>query len=85
MGDGEQQLIERAGRGDRNAFARLYDRYAPLIRAVCFDLTSDAIASEDLAEDRRLGRASASLRLRVHVGPSASGRGLVSANLPVDG
>ena len=47
----EPTLVEAAQRGDRQAFAALYDRYAPLIRAVCFDLTGDSALSDDLAQD----------------------------------
>jgi RNA polymerase sigma-70 factor (ECF subfamily) len=47
--------------GDRNAFAELYDRWAGLIRAMCFDVTRDLDTAEELAQEvflralRRLG------------------------------
>ena len=47
----EQTLVEAARRGDRDAFAALYDRFAPLIRAICFDLTGDSAACDDLTQD----------------------------------
>ena len=47
----EQTLVEAARQGDRDAFAALYDRFAPLIRAICFDLTGDSAACDDLAQD----------------------------------
>lgn len=37
--------------GDRAAFAELYDRWARLIRAVCFGTTHDLDAAEDLAQE----------------------------------
>lgn len=47
----ERTLVEAARQGDRDAFAALYDRFAPLIRAICFDLTGDSAACDDLAQD----------------------------------
>ena len=35
--------------GDRAAFAELYDRRAPLIRAICFDGTHDLEAAAEIA------------------------------------
>jgi RNA polymerase sigma-70 factor (ECF subfamily) len=47
----ERQLVERARRGDRDAYAALYDRYARLIRAVCYDTTGDMEHAQDLAQE----------------------------------
>ncbi len=47
--------------GDQAAFGELYDRYAPLVRAVCYDATGDLTEAQDLAQEvflrayRRLG------------------------------
>lgn len=37
--------------GDSEAFGRLYDRYARLIRAVCFDTTQDLGQANDLCQE----------------------------------
>jgi len=47
----ERTLVEAARQGDREAFGALYDQYAPLIRAVCFDLTGDSTVCHDLTQD----------------------------------
>jgi RNA polymerase sigma-70 factor (ECF subfamily) len=44
-------LVQGVLSGDRNAFAELYDRWAGLIRAMCFDVTRDLDTAEDLAQD----------------------------------
>jgi RNA polymerase sigma-70 factor (ECF subfamily) len=38
-------------RGDRSAFAELYDRRARLIRAICFDATRDMQIASELTQD----------------------------------
>lgn len=47
--DGE--LVAAALRGDRTAFAELYDRRARLIRAVCFNTTGDLHSAADLTQE----------------------------------
>ncbi|MFA6133943.1 MAG: sigma-70 family RNA polymerase sigma factor [Phycisphaerae bacterium] len=47
----DQDLVSAALAGDRQACGALYDRYAPLIRAICFDRTGDVSQSEDLCQD----------------------------------
>ena len=37
--------------GDKTAYAQLYDRYARLVRAVCFDTTRNLNEAQDLAQD----------------------------------
>ena len=37
--------------GDKNAYGALYDRYAPLVRAVCYDHTGNVADAQDLAQD----------------------------------
>ena len=53
--------MERACTGDHAAFAVLYDRYAPLVRSICFESTADLNAAQDLAQEvflRAYGRLS---------------------------
>jgi RNA polymerase sigma-70 factor, ECF subfamily len=58
----DRQLIETVLEGQQEAYGRLYDRYAPLIRSVCYDATRDLNEAQDLAQDvfvrayERLGR-----------------------------
>jgi RNA polymerase sigma-70 factor (ECF subfamily) len=47
----EATLVQGVLSGDRNAFAELYDRWAGLIRAMCFDATRDLDTAEDLAQE----------------------------------
>jgi RNA polymerase sigma-70 factor (ECF subfamily) len=44
-------LARAALRGDRSAFAELYDRRARWIRAICFDTTNDLDAAADLTQE----------------------------------
>jgi RNA polymerase sigma-70 factor (ECF subfamily) len=37
--------------GDRQAYGQLYDRYAPLVRAVCYDQVRNLADAQDLAQD----------------------------------
>jgi len=36
---------------DKAAYEKLYDRYAPLVRAVCYDYTGNLADAQDLAQD----------------------------------
>jgi RNA polymerase sigma-70 factor, ECF subfamily len=47
----ERELVRAVLAGDRTAYGTLYDRYAPLIRAVCYDRTHDLSEAQDLAQD----------------------------------
>jgi RNA polymerase sigma-70 factor (ECF subfamily) len=47
----DEVLVRSTLAGDRRAFACLYDRYAQLVRAICYDMTSDIDRSEDLCQD----------------------------------
>lgn len=51
MPDSLLPLIEQARRGERAAFAQLYDRFAPLVRTVCFDRTGDWHATMDVTHE----------------------------------
>ena len=67
----DAELVRRATAGDASAFGVLYDRYARVIRAVCFETTGDVSAAQDLAQEVFL-RAYAklrSLRKRERFGP----------------
>jgi RNA polymerase sigma-70 factor (ECF subfamily) len=56
------ELVARAKAGDRQAFAALYDQFAPLIRSVGYDATGCLQESEDLCQEvflqayRKLGQ-----------------------------
>jgi RNA polymerase sigma-70 factor (ECF subfamily) len=47
----DRQLVEAALDGRPEAYGRLYDRYAPLIRSACYDTTRDLSEAQDLAQD----------------------------------
>jgi RNA polymerase sigma-70 factor (ECF subfamily) len=49
--DDDARLVERTLEGDNAAFGLLYDRYARVIRAVCFDATGDVGAARELTQD----------------------------------
>lgn len=59
---GDKALIQAVFTGEKEAFGELYDRYAPLVRAVCYDKTGNLADAQDLAQDvflrayERLGR-----------------------------
>jgi RNA polymerase sigma-70 factor, ECF subfamily len=44
-------LVRRTLRGDLEAFGNLYERYARLVRAVCWDATRDLSEAQDLAQE----------------------------------
>lgn len=44
-------LVQGVIDGDKDAFGALYDRWAGLIRAMCFDTTHDLEAAEELAQE----------------------------------
>lgn len=44
-------LVLGVCKGDRAAFAELYDRRARLVRAVCYDETRDSSAAADLTQE----------------------------------
>ena len=47
----DKTLIEAVLAGEKSAYEKLYDRYAPLIRAVCYDTTGNLTDAQDLAQD----------------------------------
>ena len=44
-------LVRAVLAGDKAAYENLYDRYAPLIRAVCYDTAGNLADAQDLAQD----------------------------------
>ncbi|MBN2590595.1 MAG: sigma-70 family RNA polymerase sigma factor [Sedimentisphaerales bacterium] len=44
-------LVEAVFEGEKAAFEELYDRYGPLVRAVCYDTTGNIADAQDLAQD----------------------------------
>jgi RNA polymerase sigma-70 factor (ECF subfamily) len=44
-------LVEAVLEGEKAAFEELYDRYGPLVRAVCYDTTGNLADAQDLAQD----------------------------------
>ncbi|MBN1488936.1 MAG: sigma-70 family RNA polymerase sigma factor [Phycisphaerae bacterium] len=47
----DANLVRAVLDGDRSAYAGLYDRHAPLIRAICHDATGDLASAQDLAQE----------------------------------
>ena len=47
----DKALIRAVFAGDKAAYEKLYDRYAPLVRAVCYDTTGNIADAQDLAQD----------------------------------
>jgi RNA polymerase sigma-70 factor (ECF subfamily) len=47
----DSQLVRGARQGDTTAYAALYDRYARLVRAICFDVTGDLEHAQDLGQE----------------------------------
>jgi RNA polymerase sigma-70 factor, ECF subfamily len=49
--DDVRQLVLRAKGGDRDAFACLYDEFAPLVRAIAYDAAGCLHEAEDLCQE----------------------------------
>ncbi len=47
----DKTLIRAVFAGEKAAYETLYDRYAPLVRAVCYDTTGNFADAQDLAQD----------------------------------
>jgi RNA polymerase sigma-70 factor, ECF subfamily len=47
----DKLFVQLARAGDRDACAALYDRYAGLMRAICFDTTGNLEHAQDLAQE----------------------------------
>jgi len=48
---GDRKLIQAVFAGEKAAYEKLYDRYAPLVRAICCDTTRNLADAQDLAQD----------------------------------
>ena len=44
-------LVRAVFAGDKAAYGKLYDRYAPLVRAICYDAVGNLADAQDLAQD----------------------------------
>ncbi|MBN2272388.1 MAG: sigma-70 family RNA polymerase sigma factor [Sedimentisphaerales bacterium] len=47
----DEMLVRAVLAGEREAYEKLYDRYAALVRAVCYDTTRNLADAQDLAQD----------------------------------
>ena len=47
----DQILVRAVLAGRKDAYEKLYDRYASLVRAVCYDTTRNLADAQDLAQD----------------------------------
>lgn len=47
----DSQLVADSLVGNRDSFGRIYDRYAQLVRAVCFETTGSLADSNDLSQE----------------------------------
>ena len=60
----DRELIQAVFAGDKAAYEKLYDRYAPLVRAVCYDMTGTLVDAQDLDRPIILQALSADLPCR---------------------
>ena len=47
----DEMLVRAVLAGQNTAYEKLYDRYAPLVRAICYDGTRNLADAQDLAQD----------------------------------
>jgi len=47
----DRELIQAVFAGEKAAYEKLYDHYAPLVRAICYDTTRNLADAQDLAQD----------------------------------
>jgi len=47
----ERELIQAVLAGEKKGYEKLYDRYGPLVRAICYDTTRNLTDAQDLAQD----------------------------------
>ena len=47
----DKKLVRAVIAGEKTAYEKLYDRYAPLVRAICYDTTGNLADAQDLAQD----------------------------------
>lgn len=51
MSQSDGELVKAILAGDRSSFERLYDKYARLVRSVCYDTTGDLTQAQDIAQE----------------------------------
>ncbi len=51
MTECDEALVERVKCGDNEAFGQLYDRYAGLVRSICFEATGNVVDAQDLSQE----------------------------------
>ena len=51
MAESDLLLIARVLKGDKAAFGLLYDKYAALVRAICYDETKNITDAQDMAQE----------------------------------
>jgi RNA polymerase sigma-70 factor (ECF subfamily) len=51
MMEEDAALVQRSISGDSSAFGVLYDRYALVIRAICFEMTGDSTRALELSQE----------------------------------
>ncbi|MBI9016431.1 MAG: sigma-70 family RNA polymerase sigma factor [Phycisphaerae bacterium] len=51
MSISDADLVKKVLQGDQNAFGQLYDKYARLVRAICYDTTGDVTQAQDLGQE----------------------------------
>jgi RNA polymerase sigma-70 factor (ECF subfamily) len=47
----DRELIQAVLTGEKTGYEKLYDRYGPLVRAICYDTTRNLTDAQDLAQD----------------------------------
>ena len=47
----DRELIQAVLAGEKTGYEKLYDRYGPLVRAICYDTTRNLTDAQDLAQD----------------------------------
>ncbi len=47
----DKMLVEAVINGEKAAFEQLYNHYAPLVRAICYDTTGNLPDAQDLTQD----------------------------------
>ncbi len=47
----DKMLVRAVLAGQNTAYGKLYDRYAPLVRAICYDSTRNLADAQDVAQD----------------------------------
>jgi len=47
----DKELVQAVLDGEKTGYEKLYDRYGPLVRAICYDTTRNLTDAQDLAQD----------------------------------